>query len=199
MLKQKNHISDSIRSIEGYAFDRCLKLKSINIPDSVKSIGEGAFAYCRSLKDILLPVDLKYISINVFYSCDYVTIKGYKGSYLQKYAMGNNIPFIYIDDLPANFKLGDVTGDRVIDATDASAVLTSYAESSTDGNNEMTDVQKNVYDVNCDGVVDAVDASTILTYYSMTSSKYNCTFEEFMWLDEYNDFFIVHRFDSIYD
>ena len=45
-------ITESVTSIENYAFWDCHVLTSITIPDNVTSIGYYAFGYCNSLKDI---------------------------------------------------------------------------------------------------------------------------------------------------
>ena len=79
-----------------------------------------------------------------------------------------------------NYSSGDVTGDGIIDATDASLILTSYAKTSAGGKDEMNDEQKKYADVNKDGVVDAIDASVVLTYYAKSSSGYKESFEAFI-------------------
>ncbi len=76
--------------------------------------------------------------------------------------------------------LGDVTGDGIIDATDASAILTAYAEESVGKISGFTKEQKNLADVNNDGIFDAVDASAVLTFYAKSSAGYTGTFEEFL-------------------
>ncbi len=76
--------------------------------------------------------------------------------------------------------LGDVTGDGIIDATDASFILTAYAVSSIGGDDEMNDEQRKAADVNGDGVIDAIDASTVLTYYARSSVDFKGSFEEYL-------------------
>lgn len=66
--------------------------------------------------------------------------------------------------------LGDVNRDGNIDAVDASAVLTYYADISTDQPVDFDDNQKKSADVNGDGLIDSVDASDILTYYAYSST-----------------------------
>ena len=65
---------------------------------------------------------------------------------------------------------GDVNFDGVIDAIDASMVLTEYARTSAGQPETFTPRQKIAADWNDDGVVDAVDASAILEYYARTST-----------------------------
>lgn len=68
-----------------------------------------------------------------------------------------------------SYVLGDTNEDGVVDAIDASAILTFYAQSSV-SDVEITDFIKNVYDVNKDGIIDATDASAVLTYYALSST-----------------------------
>ncbi len=81
---------------------------------------------------------------------------------------------------PPTYDLGDPTGDGIIDATDASFILTDYANTSVDKESEMNEQQKLVSDVNRDGVVDASDASVVLTYYSYTSVNGNIDFRDYL-------------------
>ncbi len=82
----------SVTSINGYAFQGCMYLKSITIPSSlssigytvfaqcsslesviissgVTSIGEYAFADCTNLKSVTIPSSVTSISSSAFYSC----------------------------------------------------------------------------------------------------------------------------------
>ena len=66
-------------------------------------------------------------------------------------------------------KLGDPTGDGLIDAVDSSYVLAAYARFSTSG--EGPDERCiATCDVNRDGFVDAVDSSKVLAYYAYMSA-----------------------------
>lgn len=72
-----------------------------------------------------------------------------------------------IDQLPVcSDTMGDVNCDGVVDAIDASAVLSSYARASA-GDKPTADAV--LGDVNFNGKVDAVDASEILTRYAAAS------------------------------
>lgn len=76
------------------AFSNCTALKSITIPESVRSIGEGAFFNCESLSDVTISNVETYIGDNAFENCSAsLVIKGYTGSYAEKYAEENNVDF----------------------------------------------------------------------------------------------------------
>ena len=76
-------------------------------------------------------------------------------------------------------KLGDITGDGVINAVDASKILSMYTNVST-GRKMLTEEELKLCDVNGDGEVNAVDASKILAYYSYTSTGGDKSLEEFL-------------------
>jgi hypothetical protein len=75
-------------------------------------------------------------------------------------------------------RLGDPTGDGIIDAVDASKVLKSYAVFST-GTESPTEQDIATSDLNKDGLIDAVDASRILIYYAYRSTSGTKSLEEY--------------------
>lgn len=77
---------------------------------------------------------------------------------------------------------GDVTGEGLINAVDASSVLAYYAMTSTNKEGGYNDEQKAAADVDSNGRIDAVDASNILSYYAYTSTAKEdiISLEEFM-------------------
>jgi len=72
--------------------------------------------------------------------------------------------------------LGDVNGDSTINASDASDILSDYANISSGGTSSLN---KDIADVNKDGKTDASDASMILAYYAYISSGNTGTFYKF--------------------
>ncbi len=99
---------------------------------------------------------------------------------------------------PTGVLFGDINFDGTVDASDASAVLTYYAKSSTGYDKSLEDYIKEEYpdidpdlfiaarvygkfgDINSDDVVDATDASAILTYYAKSSTGYSGDLKDFM-------------------
>ena len=65
---------------------------------------------------------------------------------------------------------GDINGDNLVDAVDATLVLIHYASKSTDGAGTIETEKLSVADYNGDGLIDAVDATAILTYYAEMST-----------------------------
>ena len=80
------------------------------------------------------------------------------------------------------YALGDVDGNKTINAVDASYVLEDYARTSTGKSSNFNDAQKKAADVNNDKNNNAVDASYILSYYAYasTTKEKTLSLEEFM-------------------
>lgn len=70
-----------------------------------------------------------------------------------------------------SYTLGDIDGSGIVDAVDASAILSEYALLSTSQPSSFTAEQSAAADVNADGSVDANDASVILAYYAYASTS----------------------------
>lgn len=79
--------------------------------------------------------------------------------------------------------LGDLNGDGLVDAVDASAVLSAYADISTGKTPELSAEQLKAADVNADNIVDAVDASNILSYYAYVATGGKADFANYLDFD----------------
>ena len=66
---------------------------------------------------------------------------------------------------------GDINGDGLIDAVDATLILMEYANLSTGGISTFSDSQKVSADINKDGLTDACDSSLILAFYAYLSTN----------------------------
>ena len=86
-------LEEGITSINGYAFYGCASLKELELPKSLKSIGENAFEGCTSLQKVTAYPKLTSLKNTSFRKCSALTIRGYEGSYIQKYATEKEIPF----------------------------------------------------------------------------------------------------------
>ena len=94
-------IPGSVTEIGYHAFENCTGLTSVTIPDSVTEIGGAAFKNCTSLTSITIPDSVAKINEGVpgiadyaFYGCTNLTIRGSEGSYAERYAKKNHIPFV---------------------------------------------------------------------------------------------------------
>ena len=137
---EKITLSSSIDSIGWWAFYGCKNLSSVKLNDGLNTIEYGAFMNCRKLKEIVLPYTVFSIgedafgvscstskNINDHYSKKTVSkqsysynksfiIKGYKGTFSEKYAQNHNLTFesisaILFCDADLN---GTVDGDDII-------------------------------------------------------------------------------------
>lgn len=86
-------IPDNITRIGGATFFACQNLMTVKLPDTVTQIDVWAFAGCESLTTIEIPESVTEIGKNAFNGSDNLTICGASGSYAEKYATENNIPF----------------------------------------------------------------------------------------------------------
>lgn len=91
-LKQID-LPKTIVTIKPSAFYHC-GLSSLILPNSVKRIGDKAFCKCAELKAVVIPKDIRYIAPTAFDTCPNVNIVSTIGSYGEKYAEKQNLPFI---------------------------------------------------------------------------------------------------------
>ena len=75
------------------AFEECKSLREVSIPDNVASIGDYAFWNCQSLNQITVWSNVTSIGYSAFDGCKNLTIRAFKGSYVKRYALENEIPF----------------------------------------------------------------------------------------------------------
>ena len=173
-------------------FQSCESLEEITVPKNINYIGDATFALCKNLKkvtvknpncEIINNEDYEMTFRNGLYDdhfneVDIIELYGYKDSTLHTYAQKYNKKFV---ELTTTLTLGDVNNDGMINAVDASSVLSYYAMISTNKNGGFNDAQQAAADVDHDGQINAVDASCILSYYAYVST----TKEEIMSIDEY--------------
>ncbi len=110
------HIPCSVKKVDKGAFYRCEGLangdglvivngvlysyhgmwKKVVVPEGVIVIDENAFRKGRRIAAITIPYTVTSIGEDVFSSCKALTIYGVAGSFAEKYAIENNIPFISV-------------------------------------------------------------------------------------------------------
>lgn len=90
---KKIDIPSSVKTIEDEAFSMT-GFTEFTVPDTVTSIGAGAFSDCENLVKVTIPKTVTKIGDDIFEGgSEDVTIYGEKGSYAEKYANKNDIPF----------------------------------------------------------------------------------------------------------
>lgn len=62
-------ISETVTSIEDYAFANCHNLVDIVLPDGLKTIGKCTFVGCVSLRTVVVPDSVKRIGSQAFFIC----------------------------------------------------------------------------------------------------------------------------------
>lgn len=77
------------------------------------------------------------------------------------------------------FHLGDVNGDSLVDAVDATLILSNYAAVSTGQEFTLDEEQLKRADTNGDGLVDASDSTMVLGYYASVATGSTMTSEEY--------------------
>lgn len=191
-------LPSSVKSIGYGAFYCCNSLKSMILPDSVTDIQEIAFYGCPNLISVTVMNPKCRIALsNVTFSNGYgskedkekaqdqevsnlCTIYGYSDSTAELYADEYGYKFQSLDNNPApNYSLGDIDGDGMISASDATEILVAYSALSTNTKPTLNETQMKFADVNGDGHVDASDASDVLVYYSYTSTGGNATIVDY--------------------
>ncbi|MDE6519832.1 MAG: hypothetical protein K2K91_05145 [Ruminococcus sp.] len=73
-------------------------------------------------------------------------------------------------NIAGTYVLGNINGDTLIDANDATEVLATYSALSTGQENPLSEENQKAADVNGDGNIDANDASNLLDYYAYSST-----------------------------
>lgn len=89
-----------------------------------------------------------------------------------------NVKNLHIKITGAN--KGDINNDGLIDAKDASLILSAYSLTSTGGDNGLNDDESFAGDIDSNGIVDSNDASAVLSYYSYTTTGGEMSLEEYI-------------------
>lgn len=139
-------------TVPDQAFFGCTSLESIELPDTVQSIGSLSFGGCDALKYVTIPRGTTYIAFDAFKNSSNVTIRGYKDSFAEEFALEFGINFEVIPE----YEIGDVDMNGIVNVSDAT-LIQQYAVSIK----ELSDYQLSIADVNGDGVVNVLDATQI--------------------------------------
>lgn len=102
---EKVVFSNSLMTVNDFAFDTCKKLKSVKFKKQTElTIGREVFLNCKSLKKVTIPKNVKKIGPKAFGYCmnkkykykrlNDFKILGYKGTAAEKYAKKNKFKFV---------------------------------------------------------------------------------------------------------
>lgn len=134
------YLPDSIEKIKNYTFQRCEKLRIVNIPSNVKILPTDMFSHCKSLEEIVIPDGVETISSTAFYNC----------INLQKVTMKN--PIIKYSAFEKCAKLADENGVIIVQN-----VVYGYV-----GNVGKVIVPEGVTDISCRAFADVNISEVVL-------------------------------------
>ncbi len=87
-------IPDSLTKIENGTFWGCANLMQITVSNNVTDIEDRAFLGCMTMNNIVIPSSVVCIGASAFSGCENLIVHAPAGSYAEKYAKENNIPFV---------------------------------------------------------------------------------------------------------
>ena len=109
---------DGITQIPGFLCQDLTGITEITIPNSATKIGGYAFAGCTFLKKITILDNVAYIGVNTFENHNnYLTIYCYKDSEAAKYAIENDIKYVYLTR-PEASALKEIVIEKVANKVD---------------------------------------------------------------------------------
>lgn len=138
-----------------YCFYNCSSLKSVSIAEGAKSISYFAFANCSNLEYAEIPQSVTSIAASAFRNDSNLTLGVWYGTTGYDYAIVQNIPYVLLDGI----KLGDTTGDGIVNINDVTTIQRYLAELEP-----LEGIYLHAADANQDGTVDIADATALQMY-----------------------------------
>lgn len=148
----------TVADIRISAFSKCESLDSIILPESIKEIRYSDYNNKALFNSNLKKLTIKNPECEIYFHWDTIPestiIYGYADSTAQQYAQTFNREFIILDGQPSETtppattptapttttharKFGDINGDGLVDANDASTILAYYSYASTGGTADL--------------------------------------------------------------
>lgn len=146
--------------------------------------GENTTDYALTSFDMIFNRDIPYGEYDVYFltqSEDYADQRYSTISMRTGEASVTKVPNVknlHIKITGAN--KGDVNNDGLIDANDASLILSAYSLSSTGADSGLNDDETFAGDVDSNGIVDSNDASAVLAYYSYSATGGEMSLEDYI-------------------
>ena len=157
----------------GDTFGNCTSLKSVTIPEKFEVVFDSAFDGCMSLESIVIEnpeCEIWCDDEAVTMIPENTVIYGYSNSKAQEYAETYGRKFAALDEMSAA-ETGDIDSNGTVDISDATAVLSMYAESAAGISSAIyTSAASDPADINGDGSIDISDATAILIYYTQNAA-----------------------------
>lgn len=120
--EDKYEIPSGVVEIGEDAFENVTSLKNVEFSRDVKEIAVHAFVDCASLESVTLYRSVASIEDDAFVGCsENFSIRGYKGSFAEEYALGNGLKFV-------PFSTVVIEGDRAPDEPIPDALLYELEE-----------------------------------------------------------------------
>lgn len=173
--------------------DNIDKLNSLSNEDYVKIINKAVLYKTPNALNIKL--GLNYLASNgtknEYAKNEVLNCNGFK--YIKQQLIDGRFNFKEIveeelvDKISTKVK-GDLTGDTIINGSDATLLLRVILEISVTDDESKWAEKKEALDIDNDGVVNTQDALALLRYYTLISSNYDKSLDEFINSDEYKEF-----------
>ena len=177
-------LAETVTEVGGYAFSGCSALGSfpfdhiqavaasafsgsglqeVTLPATVSQLNSLTFANCGNLTYVEIPASVSYIAFNAFKNNQNMTLGVYYDSYAYNYAKNKSIPYVLLDGV----KLGDASGDGIVNINDVTVIQRYLAELET-----LEGIYLHAADANQDGTVDIADATIIQMYLAEYEMEY---------------------------
>lgn len=160
--------SDTVLDLTSEDFEITFSLK--------RSATDNAYVFQKDKTAVTSPADNVFVlrvapedTVNLIPGYYYYDIQLNIGEDIFTIAIGKFHIAIDITRPPVilpDFPFPDIDGDGTVTATDASMVLTAYANIQAGEPSGLTPEQEDLADANRDGIINSIDASLIMSFYS---------------------------------
>ena len=190
-------LPENLKTIGKNAFNGA-GLTSLTIPKNVESVGELAFANTPNLTEATVKgastiigkealgwtstftLTGQYAYVFVDLPVDGFVLNCLEGSQAAAYAGASSVQTNYIGGAKLADNAGDLTGDGMVNASDASQLLIACAEIGAGNPDILTSAQSAAADVDVNGEINAGDATVILQYAAYTGAGGTDSFIDYL-------------------
>lgn len=96
-------VGEGITGLDQYVFSYHSAVTNVKLPETLEYIGRYAFIGCESLEKLVIPDNVTEIVNTAFRNCDNLTLYCSEGSYAEKFAIDNDIPYVVLKDIKISF------------------------------------------------------------------------------------------------